>query len=93
MGYAGNNDPQFIIPSAIATREAPSASTSGFSGRVGGQSSVNKKGSAFVFYYRWLTFVKVSKTWIFISATKLLLTRRLTLLTTQLDMVKLIIGI
>ena len=28
MGYAGNNDPQFIIPSAIATREGPSATSS-----------------------------------------------------------------
>ena len=25
MGYAGNNDPAFIIPTAIATRESPTA--------------------------------------------------------------------
>lgn len=34
MGYAGNNDPQFIIPSTIATRD--SASTSGASTGRGG---------------------------------------------------------
>jgi actin-related protein len=43
MGYAGNNDPQFIIPSAIATKEAPTASS-----RVGASaaaSSGQKKGN------------------------------------------------
>jgi len=44
MGYAGNNDPQFIIPTAIATREAPSAASSGISGRVGGQVAATKRG-------------------------------------------------
>lgn len=27
LGYAGNNDPQYIIPTAIATRETPTAGT------------------------------------------------------------------
>jgi actin-related protein len=44
MGFAGNNDPQFIVPSCIATREAPSAATSGIPGRVGGQVAASKKG-------------------------------------------------
>lgn len=44
MGFAGNNDPQFIIPTAIATREAPSAATSGISGRIGGQTATNRRG-------------------------------------------------
>jgi actin-related protein 3 len=34
MGYAGNNDPAFIIPTAIATREAPSASGAKTAGNV-----------------------------------------------------------
>jgi actin-related protein 3 len=44
MGYAGNDDPQFVIPTAIATREAPSAVSSGISGRVGGQVASARKG-------------------------------------------------
>lgn len=36
MGYAGNNDPQFIIPTAISTREGPSASGGGQSGAMRG---------------------------------------------------------
>lgn len=44
MGFAGNNDPQYIIPSSIATREAPSATASGISGRVGGQVAAAKRG-------------------------------------------------
>ena len=44
MGYAGNNDPQYIIPSVIATREAPSASASGIGGRIGAQTASSRRG-------------------------------------------------
>ncbi|KAJ3413631.1 Actin- protein 3 [Chytridiales sp. JEL 0842] len=39
MGYAGNNDPQFIIPTSIALREAPPGSSSGASGGPMGSGS------------------------------------------------------
>jgi actin-related protein 3 len=40
MGYAGNNDPQFIIPTSIALREAPpGSSASASSGPLGSGSS------------------------------------------------------
>ncbi|KAL2912339.1 Actin-related protein 3 [Polyrhizophydium stewartii] len=39
MGYSGNNDPAFIIPTAIATREAPGASAGGTVGKAGGAAS------------------------------------------------------
>lgn len=49
MGYAGNNDPQFIIPTCIATKETPS-SNSGQStvrstvGSTAGSNLANKRG-------------------------------------------------
>ena len=44
MGYAGNNDPQFIIPSAIATKETPTAGS-----RSTNSSSIQKKGTCTTF--------------------------------------------
>ena len=41
MGYSGNNDPAFIIPTAIATRESPS--TNPKSG-AGGGNVASKRG-------------------------------------------------
>jgi actin-related protein 3 len=43
MGYAGNNDPQYIIPTAIATREGPAASTSG-AGNIKASNLASKRG-------------------------------------------------
>ncbi len=34
MGYAGNNDPQFVLPTAIATRDSASTGTSGPTGNL-----------------------------------------------------------
>ena len=50
MGYAGNNDPQFILPTAIAARDLPASGGSvgqGGSrgtGAAGSQSAANKRG-------------------------------------------------
>ena len=49
MGYSGNNDPGFIIPTAIATREQATVNTSSLPGKAsvmtsGGGSLASKRG-------------------------------------------------
>ena len=43
MGYSGNNDPAFIIPTAIATREAPSSNPSKGGSGQGASGNVSSK--------------------------------------------------
>ncbi|KAJ3050011.1 Arp2/3 complex subunit, actin nucleation center, partial [Rhizoclosmatium hyalinum] len=41
MGYAGNNDPQFIIPTVIATRDGPGGTQTSGAGGQSKQASSN----------------------------------------------------
>ncbi|KAJ3357227.1 Actin- protein 3 [Entophlyctis luteolus] len=43
MGYAGNNDPQFIIPTVIATREGPGSSAASTGGGISGAGGAASK--------------------------------------------------